>query len=130
MSLFIAEEIERQLEDSKAKVVITTAKCYPEVRIALKNLGKNLPVIIAECDQMLPHPEGTIKFAEFAENFGENTDCLKEVRRNGDDTVFLPYSSGTTGLPKGVELTNKNIVANCIQMNAQKITIVLPTTGM
>ena len=32
-----------------------------------------------------------------------------------DDIVALPYSSGTTGLPKGVMLTHQNMVANNIQ---------------
>jgi non-ribosomal peptide synthetase component F len=32
-----------------------------------------------------------------------------------DDVVALPYSSGTTGLAKGVMLTHKNLVANVAQ---------------
>lgn len=33
-------------------------------------------------------------------------------------TVLLPYSSGTTGMPKGVELTHYNLVANICQLIA------------
>lgn len=33
-----------------------------------------------------------------------------------EDTVSLPYSSGTTGLPKGVRLTHTNLVANVHQL--------------
>jgi acyl-CoA synthetase (AMP-forming)/AMP-acid ligase II len=33
------------------------------------------------------------------------------------DVVVLPYSSGTTGLPKGVMLTHRNIVANLAQLS-------------
>src|SRR5207253_9905295 len=33
------------------------------------------------------------------------------------DLVALPYSSGTTGLPKGVMLTHYNLVANLRQMD-------------
>ena len=36
----------------------------------------------------------------------------------GKDLVALPYSSGTTGLPKGVMLTHYNLVANLVQMNS------------
>ena len=55
--------------------------------------------------------------------FGESFDSLRESR--GDppevsidprhDVVALPYSSGTTGLPKGVMLTHYNLVANILQ---------------
>ena len=33
-----------------------------------------------------------------------------------DDVVLIPYSSGTTGLPKGVQLTHKNLVAQLAQL--------------
>jgi acyl-CoA synthetase (AMP-forming)/AMP-acid ligase II len=35
-----------------------------------------------------------------------------------DDVALLPYSSGTTGLPKGVVLTHRNVVASLCQMRA------------
>jgi len=39
-------------------------------------------------------------------------------QRNSDDLAYLPYSSGTTGLPKGVMISHRNLVANLCQVRA------------
>ena len=47
-----------------------------------------------------------------------------------EDVVVLPYSSGTTGFPKGVMLTNRNLVANIEQLaRALRKLHSLPLTG-
>jgi 4-coumarate--CoA ligase len=40
---------------------------------------------------------------------------------NADDVCLIPYSSGTTGMPKGVMLTHKNLVSNLKQVHFPKI---------
>ena len=47
---------------------------------------------------------------------------------NPNDVAVLPYSSGTTGLPKGVMLTHKNLIANLLQCNHPEIVDNIPTT--
>ena len=37
-----------------------------------------------------------------------------------NDLVVVPFSSGTTGLPKGVMLTHRNLVANAVQWQSAK----------
>lgn len=51
---------------------------------------------------------------------GENS--FRTTKPN--DIAVLPYSSGTTGLPKGVELSHKNIVANLLQMTSPEFCVV------
>lgn len=48
-----------------------------------------------------------------------------------DDVFLLPYSSGTTGMPKGVMLTHMNITCNCEQLDAKlpDKRLTLPTTN-
>lgn len=40
---------------------------------------------------------------------------------NADDVCLIPYSSGTTGMPKGVMLTHKNLVTNLKQIQVPKM---------
>ena len=79
-----------------------------------------------------------------AENPGLlSMDHMIESEENGDpfevldfdfenDVALLPYSSGTTGLPKGVQLTHQNLVANMSQMIIPKeeLDFIKPATGM
>ena len=46
-----------------------------------------------------------------------------------DDVFVLPYSSGTSGLPKGVQLTHKNIVSNLLQFKSANELKITSTRG-
>ncbi|XP_039757195.1 4-coumarate--CoA ligase 1 [Pararge aegeria] len=113
-------EVQRQLLMSDAKVIVTLPSLIEVVKQALKLAKVDIPIIVVKTNGE-PIPEGTIAFNELSEDVYVDLSCLKEVRRDSKDICFLPYSSGTTGLPKGVELTHRNIVVNCEQFNEPKI---------
>jgi acyl-CoA synthetase (AMP-forming)/AMP-acid ligase II len=54
----------------------------------------------------------------FAELFGDPSESPDPEIDVDNDLAVLPYSSGTTGLPKGVMLTHRNLVANLVQVDA------------
>jgi len=98
-----AEEVRFQLKDAGASMLITTG-AFAETAIAA--------IVGTEISEVL-----TIDAAEGTGNAMDLLgDPIEQVPVDPfDDVVVLPYSSGTTGLPKGVMLTHHNLVANLVQ---------------
>lgn len=100
-------EIEKQARASQAKVIVTMAAFAEKVTgYAAENDVK--VVIVDE-----PVAEGCLSFAELTA--ADEKDMPTDVEISPDDVVALPYSSGTTGLPKGVMLTHKGLVTSVAQ---------------
>ncbi|CAA2997176.1 4-coumarate-- ligase-like 1 [Olea europaea subsp. europaea] len=97
-----SSEIKKQVEAADAKLIVTDGSTYDKV----KDLG--LPVIIQGEDRV----EGTIYWDELLEAADRATTGIVEEKVHQNDLCALPFSSGTTGLSKGVMLTHRNIVAN------------------
>ncbi|XP_072396016.1 uncharacterized protein [Diabrotica undecimpunctata] len=121
--IYTADEISRQLLDSSTKVIVTLNELWPLADAATKQAKKNIPIITIKSQQSQNVPSGAANFAELADY---NADLPSE--ESWDSVAFLPYSSGTTGLPKGVMLTHHNIVANVAQIGHPKLLISKQTT--
>lgn len=108
---YTPEEIARQLKSSGAKMIITVTEIAKNVAAAAKaNNASNVPFVVID-DGTGPLPEGIIPFMDLITR-GKTLPPIKLSHDNVNDVAILPYSSGTTGLPKGVMLTHKNLVAN------------------
>ncbi|HEY1276968.1 MAG TPA: AMP-binding protein [Thermoleophilaceae bacterium] len=91
--LYKTDELAHLLELSSADLMMTT----PQFREGARDAGARDPIVFSELLSAEPAP-------------GE-----AEVDPAADVAALL-YSSGTSGLPKAVELTHRNVVANMLQM--------------
>ncbi len=95
-----------QLNDSGAKILITTAAGAALVQGVRKDLTTLETIIVTD-----DGAQGDICFEDWIG--AHSPESLPEPEIDfAQDLIALPYSSGTTGLPKGVMLTHKNLVSN------------------
>ena len=100
-----AEEVRHQLQDAGASMLFVVPMFLETARAAIE--GTDVTEIVVMGDAV----DGTTAMADV---FG---DPIEQVPVDlMEHTVVLPYSSGTTGLPKGVKLTHHNLVANIEQV--------------
>ncbi|WP_194411047.1 AMP-binding protein [Microbacterium cremeum] len=106
-SLYTAGEIERQLRDAGATWLATVSPLLPQASAAAEAVGIPHDRVIV-LDGAPGHPNLRELLAEGAPAPEVSFDPATHV-------AVLPYSSGTTGIPKGVMLSHRNLVANVAQ---------------
>jgi acyl-CoA synthetase (AMP-forming)/AMP-acid ligase II len=103
--LYTPSELAQQLTDSGARLLLTVPPFLDAAREAAGAAAIDEIVVAGEADGVTP-------FTELLAAVGDAPEVEIEPR----SLAVLPYSSGTTGLPKGVMLTHANLVSNLCQM--------------
>ncbi|MFJ4846425.1 4-coumarate--CoA ligase family protein [Streptomyces sp. NPDC088733] len=106
--LATAEEFARQLRDSGAAWIVTVSPLLETARKAAEQAGGAREIFV--CDTA----EGHRSVLEFLASTAPEPQVSFDP---AEDLAALPYSSGTTGVPKGVMLTHRNIATNLAQLD-------------
>lgn len=102
--LYTAEEVARQLQETGAVMLITVGPMLERAREAIRGTAVREIVVFGTA-------EGATPFAALVQDAGP----APRVDISPDDLAVLPYSSGTSGIAKGVMLTHRNLVAQLCQ---------------
>jgi len=134
--LYVGREIEHQFNDSGTKYAVVLSMLYHNVQ-AVRSKTSLKHVIVTNIKEYFPNLLKTLFTVAKEKKDGHRVDISGEVDTSGfqeflasagaepepvalapEDDAVLMYTGGTTGVPKGAQLTHHNVVANVLQSAA------------
>ena len=107
-------EISYQLENSEARAILVQRELLPLLQSVLAQKAlPNLKYIIVTGEHVPEGMPGAVPFAKLLRESSPKHPPHVEI--SGSDLVALPYSSGTTGFPKGTMISHHNLATNHLQ---------------
>jgi long-chain acyl-CoA synthetase len=128
--LFVEGEIEHQVKDSGCEMIIALDQFYPRIEPLLGRTGLKQAILTGVEDYLpwlkrLLYPLKAMRAGGSRISPGPGVHRLRQVlngpehpsmpRVNQEAVALLQYTGGTTGIPKGVVLTHRNLVSNMWQ---------------
>lgn len=113
-ALFTAKDIAKQLTDAHAKMLITVSALLPQAAEGAQRAGLS-PGEIVVLDGSGEAQEGSGGHPSADDLLASGANAPAVQFDAATHLAALPYSSGTTGNPKGVMLTHRNLVSNVAQ---------------
>jgi long-chain acyl-CoA synthetase len=138
--LYTPREMLHQFTDGDVKAIVIAENFAANLEKIIKETEIST-IILASIGEMLPWPKSSLvnfvvrKVKRMVPSFNlPNTVTFKEAIKLGkkftlspleskaEDVIMLQYTGGTTGVSKGAMLTNRNMIANMLQIEAIMIT--------
>ncbi len=134
--LYTPREMRHQFTDSGAKAIVVAENFAANLQkilgdtqirtVIITSIGEMLGTIkgcltnfvVRHIKKLVPKYEipNTVSFTEALKQGKKFT--IKDFEACADDVIILQYTGGTTGVAKGAMLTNRNLVANMLQIRA------------
>lgn len=123
--LMTPTEMVYQATDAKVKVILTLEPLWQAVvSHAVEQLPDVSHVLVSTPTDLiggsalsLDEQRGHARIVSLADQLPATADSLPEVRTSLDDVLYLQYTGGTTGMPKGAQLSSRNLFMNNAQVD-------------
>jgi long-chain acyl-CoA synthetase len=135
--LYVENELQHQLEDAEASVIVSLSALFPKVQAVRSRLPALRHVIVTNIKEYFP-PALRLLFTVAKERkdghrvqlpadgqthawstlLHRASEASPKIDGTADDLALLQYTGGTTGLAKAAMLSHRNLVANVVQVEA------------
>lgn len=123
--LMTPTEMVYQATDAKVKVILTLEPLWQAVvSHAVEQLPDVSHVLVSTPTDLiggsalsLDEQRSRARVVSLADHLPATADSLPEVRTSLDDVLYLQYTGGTTGMPKGAQLSSRNLFMNNAQVD-------------
>lgn len=109
---YTADELAYQFVNSDTKIIATVSAILPTIQEAAAKAKVSKIIVLDSTDPQ----DSTGNLLSYNSLVTDSGSLFNPVQTAPDDVMVLPYSSGTTGLSKGVMLTNLSVGSNVLQI--------------
>ena len=120
------DELKFMIENSGLETLFTYDEALPTIRPLAQELGLKRVIVTKLSDYIRDNGRSSARSLDLEEGWKHFSDVidtctdtnLPRIDFDPNDTALIQYTGGTTGIPKGAELTHGNIVASIFQASA------------